>query len=116
MEVDAAMMMMCVGFLIAFVIMFLTKALNWVWLEPKRAERFLRRQGLKGNPYTLFFGDIKAMSMMLHQAKSKPILINDDVAPRLAPFQNHLVKVSGMPSIPFKRVINFSVFFIKLEN
>ncbi|KAL9298042.1 hypothetical protein ACSQ67_023938 [Phaseolus vulgaris] len=98
MEVDAAMMMMCVGFLIAFVIMFLTKALNWVWLEPKRAERFLRRQGLKGNPYTLFFGDIKAMSMMLHQAKSKPILINDDVAPRLAPFQNHLVKVSGKNS------------------
>jgi len=97
MEVDAAMKMF-VGFLIAFVIIILTKLLSWVWLEPKSAERFLRRQGLKGNPYTLFFGDIKAITTMLHQARSKPIHIDDDVAPRLVPFPHRVVKVCGMPS------------------
>jgi len=96
MEVDAAMMF--VGFLVAFVIIFLTKALSWVWLEPKRAERFLRRQGIKGNPYKLFFGDIKEINTMQHQAQSKPIHIDDDAATRLVPFQNQLVKVSGMLS------------------
>ncbi|BAT89482.1 hypothetical protein LR48_Vigan08g023800 [Vigna angularis] len=97
MEVDAATMM-CVGILISFVIIFLTKALRWVWLEPKRAERFLRRQGIKGNPYKFFFGDMKAMGMMLHQAQSKPIQIDDDVASRLVPFQNQLVKECGKNS------------------
>lgn len=97
MEVGAATMM-SVGILISFVIIFLTKALSWVWLEPKRAERFLRRQGIKGNPYNFFFGDMKVMGMMLHQAQSKPIQIDDDVACRLVPFQNQLVKECGMPS------------------
>jgi len=96
MEVDAAMML--VGFLVAFVIIFLTKALNWVWLVPKRAERFLRRQGMKGNPYKFFIGDMKAMGIILHQAQSKPIQIDDDVASRLVPFQNQLVKECGISS------------------
>ncbi|QCD87239.1 acyl-CoA oxidase [Vigna unguiculata] len=96
MEVDAAMML--VGFLVAFVIIFLTKALNWVWLVPKRAERFLRRQGMKGNPYKFFIGDMKAMGIILHQAQSKPIQIDDDVASRLVPFQNQLVKECGKNS------------------
>ncbi|CAJ1978475.1 unnamed protein product [Sphenostylis stenocarpa] len=97
MEGDAATML-CVGLLVAFVIVFLTKALRWVWLEPKSAERFLRRQGLKGNSYTLFFGDIKTMATMLREAKSKPLDINDDIAPRLGPFQHQLVKDCGKDS------------------
>ncbi|KAK7313224.1 hypothetical protein VNO77_37775 [Canavalia gladiata] len=97
MEVEAAMMM-CVGICIAFVIIFLTKAIKWLWVEPKRAERCLRKQGLKGNSYTLFFGDIKAISSMLHKAKSKPININDDVVPRLVPFQHQLLKNYGKNS------------------
>ena len=90
MEVDATTMMF-VGFCIAFVTILLTKALSWLWLEPKRAERYLRRQGLKGNSYTLFFGDIKAISTLIQKAKTKPLDINDDVTPRLVPFQHHLI-------------------------
>ncbi|XP_027356819.1 cytochrome P450 CYP72A219-like [Abrus precatorius] len=97
MEVDAATMM-GVGICVAFVIILLTKALNWLWLEPKRAERFLREQGLKGNSYTLFFGDIKPMTTMLKTAKSKPININDDVVPRLTPFLHQLLKIYGKNS------------------
>ncbi|KAK7405339.1 hypothetical protein VNO78_06582 [Psophocarpus tetragonolobus] len=97
MKIDATMMM-GVGFCIAFVTILLTKALSWVWFEPKKAERCLRRQGLKGNSYTFFFGDVKAMSTLLHKAKSKPINIVDDVAPRLVPFQHQVVENYGKNS------------------
>ncbi|KAK7257107.1 hypothetical protein RIF29_30835 [Crotalaria pallida] len=93
-----AVTVVCVGFCIAFIIILVTKALNWLWLWPKRAERCLREQGLKGNSYKLLFGDAKALSMLLQKAVSKPININDDIVPRVIPFQHQLVKEYGKNS------------------
>ncbi|KAK7257108.1 hypothetical protein RIF29_30836 [Crotalaria pallida] len=100
----------CVGFCIAFVVIILIrKALNWLWLSPKRLERCLREQGLKGNSYTLLFGDIKAISMSLQKATSKPININDDIVSRVLPFQHQLVQNYGKNSFfwyGFKPVVH----------
>ena len=70
--------------------------LNWVWLRPKYLERCLRKQGLVGNSYRLFFGDSKNSSMMIKQACSEPIELSDDIVPRVLPFDHHTVKHYGM--------------------
>ena len=70
--------------------------LNWVWLRPKYLERCLRKQGLVGNSYRLFFGDSKDSSMMIKQACSKPIELSGDIVPLVLPFEHHTVKHYGM--------------------
>ncbi|KAK1438009.1 hypothetical protein QVD17_03810 [Tagetes erecta] len=60
--------------------------LNWVWLQPKRMEKMLREQGLKGNKYKFLYGDAKEMVNMTTQAKLKPIKLTDSILPRVMPY------------------------------
>ncbi|CAL5342737.1 unnamed protein product [Camellia sinensis] len=63
------------------------RILNWVWLRPKKLESCLRKQGLSGNSYKLFFGDLKESSAMNKEASSTRISISDDAVPsRVLPF------------------------------
>ncbi|KAM7503131.1 hypothetical protein LguiB_002035 [Lonicera macranthoides] len=62
------------------------RMLNWLWFKPKKFEKLLRRQGLKGNSYTFLFGDFKKLSMMIKEAKSKPINLSSDILPRVMPW------------------------------
>ncbi|KAL8201453.1 hypothetical protein R6Q57_012792 [Mikania cordata] len=59
---------------------------NWVWLRPKAMEKSLREQGLTGNRYRFFFGDLKEMVQMAKEAKLKPIKLTDSIVPRVIPF------------------------------
>ncbi|KAK1573087.1 hypothetical protein Q3G72_009706 [Acer saccharum] len=73
----------------------LMRVLNWVWLRPKKLEKFLRQQGFSGNSYRLFHGDMKDMSEMRKQVTiSKPINLSDsyvhNIVPRILPFQHHI--------------------------
>ncbi|XP_062014475.1 cytochrome P450 72A397-like [Rosa rugosa] len=63
-------------------------------------ERCLREQGLKGHSYRLFYGDMKENSVMLTQAKSKPMNLSSshDIASRFIPFVNQTVKTYGKNS------------------
>ncbi|KAI3704432.1 hypothetical protein L1987_74652 [Smallanthus sonchifolius] len=54
------------------------KMVNMVWLRPKKLEMILKNQGFNGNKYKLLFGDMKEMSMMFKQSKSKSKNINID--------------------------------------
>ncbi|XP_075650508.1 cytochrome P450 CYP72A219-like [Castanea sativa] len=72
--------------------------LNWVWLRPKYLESCLRKQGLVGNSYRLFFGDTKDSSMMIKQASSEHIELSDDIVPHVLPFEHHTVKRYGKNS------------------
>ncbi|KAK9937708.1 hypothetical protein M0R45_014480 [Rubus argutus] len=76
------------------------RALDWVWFKPKRLERCLRVQGLKGNSYRLLYGDMKENSILLKQAKSKPMNLSSshDIAPRLIPIVEQTVKTYGKNS------------------
>ncbi|KAM0019663.1 putative secologanin synthase [Helianthus debilis subsp. tardiflorus] len=60
--------------------------LEWVWFKPKRMEKFLRKQGLKGSSYKFLFGDMKELVKMVKEAKSKPISLNHDIVSRVTPF------------------------------
>ncbi|XP_030552121.2 cytochrome P450 72A397-like [Rhodamnia argentea] len=74
------------------------RAVNWVWLRPKRLERLLRQQGLSGKPYTFLHGDLKERSRLLKEAMSKPIAVSDDIKPRLLPFLHQSFQTYGKDS------------------
>lgn len=83
--------------------------LNWIWLKPKKIEKCLRQQGLRGNPYRILFGDSKESSIATEEAVSKPLNLNsDDVASRILPFVSQTVKKYGKNSFmwvgPISRV------------
>ncbi|KAD0812916.1 hypothetical protein E3N88_43673 [Mikania micrantha] len=73
------------------------KMINMVWLRPKRLEKYLRNQGFNGNKYKLLFGDMKEMSLMFQQSKSKHISIHDEdaVLPHVAAFNHQSLKKYG---------------------
>ncbi|KAK1584338.1 hypothetical protein Q3G72_017290 [Acer saccharum] len=82
----------------------LMSVVNWVWLKPKKLEKWLRQQGFSGNSYRLFHGDMKDMSEMRKQAKiSKPINLSDsyvhNIVPRILPFQHHINTIYGKKKI-----------------
>ncbi|XP_059282111.1 cytochrome P450 CYP72A219-like [Lycium ferocissimum] len=77
----------------------LWRVLNWVWFRPKKLEKFLRKQGLKGNSYRVLYGDMKDQSGMIKEATAKPMnLSDDDVAPRMVPFLLETIKKYGKKS------------------
>ncbi|KAL7164421.1 hypothetical protein ACSBR2_040353 [Camellia fascicularis] len=76
----------------------------WIWMGlivgvlglPKKLERLLRKQGLHGNPYRLFYGDIKDMMSITRQACSKPLHLHDNnVLPRVLPSHHHIANKYG---------------------
>lgn len=71
------------------------RILDSLWFKPKKIEKFLRAQGLKGNSYRFLFGDLKEMTQMTRQAKSKPIDFKDDIVPRALPFVHKSVVAYG---------------------
>lgn len=70
---------------VVLVMVWAWQVINWVWLRPRRIERFFRKQGMKGKPYKFLFGDSKETDRMYQQSYSKPIRIHDDILPRIMP-------------------------------
>ncbi|PIM97508.1 Cytochrome P450 CYP4/CYP19/CYP26 subfamily [Handroanthus impetiginosus] len=85
MEVQIVYQLLAAAF--TFVVLIYTwRILNWAYIRPKRLEKVLRKQGLKGNSYKLVYGDLKELSKMLAEANSKPISLDDDIKPRVISF------------------------------
>ncbi|KAM3395740.1 hypothetical protein P3S68_004746 [Capsicum galapagoense] len=71
----------------------LWRLLNWVWFRPKKLEKLLRQQGLKGNSYGILYGDAKDLPGMVKEAMSKRMNLSDDnIAQRLVPFFLEIIK------------------------
>ncbi|CAN4103200.1 unnamed protein product [Withania somnifera] len=80
------------------VLVCLWRVLNWVWFRPKKLEKLLREQGLKGNSYRILYGDTKELTGMVNEANSKPMSLSDDIATRLLPFFLDTIKKYGKKS------------------
>ncbi|KAG8386770.1 hypothetical protein BUALT_Bualt03G0183500 [Buddleja alternifolia] len=88
----------CLAFVFVFVIYYTWRVLNWAYITPKRLEKRLRKQGLKGNSYKLVYGDLKEMLKTIEEAKSKPINLDDDIKPRVIAFLIKIVQKYGNES------------------
>jgi len=88
----------CYNIVIAAILLviYTWKVLNWAWFRPKKLEKYLRKSGLKGNPYKLLYGDLKELTKSVIEAKSKPINFSDDVLQRLIPFFCDSINKNGM--------------------
>ncbi|XP_019193513.1 PREDICTED: cytochrome P450 CYP72A219-like [Ipomoea nil] len=67
-------------------LVWLWRVLNWAWFRPRKLQKWLRQQGLKGNEYKFIFGDLKQLTKSAKEAKSKPMNLSHDISPRLLPF------------------------------
>ncbi|KVI05707.1 cytochrome P450 [Cynara cardunculus var. scolymus] len=70
----------------AILTLYVWTILNFLWFKPKKMEKFLRDQGLKGSHYRFMVGDLKQLEKMTKEAKSKPMSLNHDIAPRVLTF------------------------------
>ncbi|KAF5194615.1 Cytochrome p450 [Thalictrum thalictroides] len=71
------------------------KAFNWVWLKPKKVEKYLREQGLRGPSYRFLFGNHLEMSSATKEATSRPMEFSHQIVPRVLPFLHHSIKKYG---------------------
>ena len=71
------------------------KIASWLFFQPKKLEWHLRRQGLKGNPYRLWHGDLKDMKSSTLETQSKEINLHDDISSYAVPFDHHIIQRYG---------------------
>lgn len=88
---------------------------NWVWWKPRKIERLLKKQGLKGNPYKTLVGDSKETSLMYEKAYSKPIGLDDDIVPRVMPNILHTIQKYGIPFFSIFHVLFSLGVLIKIR-
>ncbi|KAL0406688.1 UNVERIFIED_CONTAM: cytochrome [Sesamum latifolium] len=74
------------------------KVLNWVWFRPKKLEKLLRQQGLNGNPYRLFLGDMQDLTNVLKTEQRKTLKLSDDLLPHILPYYHNIIDKYGKHS------------------
>jgi hypothetical protein len=73
----------------------------------------LREQGLQGNPYKILLGDTNDLFKMEKEARSKPMNLSDDIAPRVIPYIQQSVKIHGMFKFCCLNLSNIVVLYYK---
>ncbi|TVU35846.1 hypothetical protein EJB05_17753, partial [Eragrostis curvula] len=72
------------------------RLLDRLWWRPRRLERALRAQGLRGSSYRFLTGDLKEFSRLNDEAWSKPLPLGcHDIVPRVTPFIHKNVGENG---------------------
>ncbi|PIA26846.1 hypothetical protein AQUCO_08600003v1 [Aquilegia coerulea] len=93
------------------------KAISWTWFKPKKMEKYLREQGLKGPNYKFLYGDIKEIGRLAKEARSKPMENSHQIAPRVLPYYHQVVQQYGKMSYlwfgPTPRLIVMDTDMIK---
>lgn len=84
-----------IGIVLCVILTWVWKTLNWVWFRPKKLEKQLRKQGLKGNSYKWLVGDMKETFRMRGEAREKPIPFTNDYYSRVLPFLDQHVNKYG---------------------
>ncbi|KAK9077433.1 hypothetical protein SSX86_005770 [Deinandra increscens subsp. villosa] len=83
---------------IAVIVRWGWKILNWAWLKPKKLEKSLREQGYKGNSYRLLKGDVIELARMMKEARSTPMPVSHDIISHVMPFEHYIFNKYGKKS------------------
>ncbi|XP_062206250.1 cytochrome P450 CYP72A616-like [Phragmites australis] len=76
------------------------RALEWAWWRPRRLDRALRSQGLRGTAYRSVAGDAPLTERLNREARSRPIPLGcHDIVPRTMPLFHQAMKEHGKTSI-----------------
>ncbi|KAF7036897.1 hypothetical protein CFC21_047415 [Triticum aestivum] len=76
------------------------RALDWAWWRPRRLDRALRSQGLRGTPYRSVAGDAPLAERLNEDARSRSMPLGcHDVVPRAMPLFHQTMKEHGKMSI-----------------
>jgi hypothetical protein len=77
---------------------FVVQMLEWAWWSPRRMDRVLRAQGLRGTQYRFLKGDLKEEQRLKGEARSRPVPMDQahDIFPRVAPLLHRVMKDHGM--------------------
>ncbi|KAL7143503.1 hypothetical protein ABFS83_08G194900 [Erythranthe nasuta] len=68
---------------------------NFVWFNPRKLEKFLRTQGLDGNPYRPFFGDLREMTKVMNAEQKRSIQLSDDTCPHVFAYYHDMLNKYG---------------------
>uniref|UniRef100_A0A453F374 Uncharacterized protein n=2 Tax=Aegilops tauschii subsp. strangulata TaxID=200361 RepID=A0A453F374_AEGTS len=72
------------------------RALDWAWWRPRRLDRALRSQGLRGTPYRSVAGDAPLAERLNEDARSRSMPLGcHDVVPRAMPLFHQTMKEHG---------------------
>ena len=75
------------------------RLLNRLWWQPRRLERALRAQGLRGTSYRFLTGDLKDFNRLNKEAWATPLPLGcHDIVPRVTPFLCNRVREHGKTS------------------
>ncbi|XP_027341632.1 cytochrome P450 CYP72A219-like [Abrus precatorius] len=87
-------------FSLLFLVLCITgKLISKFWWGPKSVEKQLRKQGVRGNSYKLFNGDVEVLKKCTAEALSMPISLNHQIVPRVMPFFHQMVENHGKVSL-----------------
>jgi hypothetical protein len=72
------------------------RALEWAWWRPRRLERALRSQGLRGTAYRSLAGDALLLVRLSKEARSQTMQLGcHDIVPRAMPLHHQTMKEHG---------------------
>ncbi|KAJ4752868.1 Cytochrome P450 [Rhynchospora pubera] len=85
------------------------RALEWAWLRPRRLERLLRQQGLRGTAYRSLAGDVKENTRLNEEARRINLMpLSHDITARVEPLLHSTMREYGKHSFtwygPYPRV------------
>ncbi|KAF3338324.1 cytochrome P450 CYP72A219-like protein [Carex littledalei] len=84
------------------------EAFEWAWLRPRRLDRELRKQGLRGTMYRSISGDVKENNRLNNEARAKLMPHSHDITARVEPMLHCAMKEYGKQSFtwygPYPRV------------
>ncbi|KAG6471324.1 cytochrome P450 CYP72A219-like [Zingiber officinale] len=85
----------CSGLAALLVAACAVRMLNWAFWNPRRLERALRSQGLKGSSYSPISGDVKDLVRLTEEARGKPMPFSHAIFPRVSPFFKRAAEAHG---------------------
>ncbi|KAI3466001.1 hypothetical protein Pfo_022664 [Paulownia fortunei] len=95
---DATLGVILTSIVVAASVTLAVKLLNWLWFRPRKLEKFLRKQGLNGNPYRPFLGDLKDMFKIIKAEQPRSIELSDHILPHIFAYFHRILTKYGQNS------------------